>query len=49
LITTLLIGKDKDKQWLESEKDKFDHELDKNGDGLLDRQEIISWVLPSNE
>jgi hypothetical protein len=39
-----------DKTWLELEfeKDK-DNELDKNQDGLLDRREIISWVLPSNE
>ncbi len=44
-----LSGKDKDKEWLKSEKDRFDNEYDKNRDGLLDRHEILSWVVPSNE
>jgi len=34
---------------LEGEKDKFEEDLDKNKDGLLDRQEILSWIVPSNE
>lgn len=50
MITNCSIpGHDKDKKWLDDEKDRFDNELDWNKDGLLDRQEIISWVLPSNE
>ena len=42
-------GKDKDTAWLEAEKETFDHDLDKDSDGLLNRQEILSWVVPSNE
>ncbi len=32
-----------------SEKDRFDSELDKDGNGRLDRAEILSWMVPSNE
>jgi hypothetical protein len=42
-------AKDKDAAWLESERLKFDDDLDKDKDGLLNRQEILSWVIPSNE
>ena len=42
-------GQDHDKQWLTSEKVKFDTELDKNGDGKLEGNEILSWIVPSNE
>lgn len=37
------------KEWLLAEKEKFDHEYDKDGDGLLNASEILSWVVPSNE
>ncbi|EZA61006.1 Reticulocalbin-2 [Ooceraea biroi] len=39
----------KDKKWLLSEKDKFDFDHDKNADGRLDSEEILSWLVPSNE
>lgn len=42
-------AKSKDKEWLVAEKDKFDYEHDKNGDGRLDSDEILSWLVPSNE
>ncbi|XP_077274792.1 reticulocalbin-2 isoform X1 [Temnothorax americanus] len=42
-------AKSKDKEWLLSEKDKFDFEHDKNRDGRLDADEILSWLVPSNE
>ncbi|XP_019871324.2 reticulocalbin-2 isoform X2 [Aethina tumida] len=38
-----------DKEWLLIEKDKFDKELDKDGDGRLGGNEILSWVVPSND
>lgn len=38
-----------DKDWLMVEKDKFDHEFDKDRDGKLNGNEILSWVVPSNE
>lgn len=38
-----------DKEWLITEKDHFDNEYDKDGDGYLNGNEILSWILPSNE
>lgn len=42
-------AKDHDTDWLHIEKEKFDHEMDKNHDGVLKGNEILSWVVPSNE
>ncbi|XP_053978823.1 reticulocalbin-2 isoform X2 [Hylaeus anthracinus] len=42
-------AKTENKEWLLIEKDKFDYEHDKNGDGRLDSDEILSWLVPSNE
>ncbi|XP_043256067.1 reticulocalbin-2 isoform X1 [Colletes gigas] len=42
-------AKAEDKEWLLIEKDKFDYEHDKNRDGRLDLDEILSWLVPSNE
>lgn len=42
-------AKNHDKQWLLSEKDKFDFDFDKNHDGFLDHNETLSWIVPSNE
>ena len=28
---------------------RFDTELDKDGDNLLSREEILAWIIPSNE
>lgn len=38
-----------DKEWLVAEKEKFDVEHDLDGDGTLNGNEILSWVVPSNE
>jgi len=42
-------GQGKDKEWLISEKERFDSELDKNGDASLNTEEILAWIIPSNE
>jgi len=42
-------GQGKDKEWLLEEKDRFDSELDKNGDNSLNKEEILAWIIPSNE
>lgn len=42
-------GANHDKEWLIAEKDKFDTDLDLDGDGLLNGNEILAWVVPSNE
>uniref|UniRef100_A0A1L8DJD2 Reticulocalbin-3 n=2 Tax=Nyssomyia neivai TaxID=330878 RepID=A0A1L8DJD2_9DIPT len=38
-----------DKEWLITEKEKFDNEFDKDGNGFLTGNEILAWVVPSNE
>lgn len=42
-------GREHDKPWLLAEKERFDHEYDKDHDGVLNGNEILSWVVPSNE
>lgn len=42
-------AKEHDKEWLIAEKERFDNELDVDKDGLLSGNEILSWVVPSNE
>lgn len=41
-------GKDRDKEWLITEKDHFDNDFDKNKDGRMDRAEVILWLQPNN-
>lgn len=42
-------GKNHDKEWLVTEKDKFDKDFDKDHDGYLNHNEILSWIVPSND
>lgn len=42
-------GAELNKEALLDEKIKFDEVLDKNHDGRLEGNEILSWVVPSNE
>lgn len=42
-------GRDKDKEWLIAEKQRFDSDYDTDGDGSLNRNEILAWIVPSNE
>lgn len=42
-------GSELNKEALLAEKVKFDDVLDKNRDGKLEGNEILSWVVPSNE
>jgi len=42
-------GRDQDKDWLVSEKERFDTDLDGNKDGSLDDAEILAWIVPDNE
>ena len=37
-----------DKEWLLAEKEKFDA-LDKNRSGFLESEEILKWIVPSDE
>ncbi|XP_075991858.1 reticulocalbin-2-like isoform X2 [Anticarsia gemmatalis] len=42
-------GVQQDKEWLISERDKFDNDLDVNRDGVIDLAEIHTWIIPNNE
>ena len=42
-------AKDHDKEWLLVEKEKFDDSFDRDGDGILNKNEILGWIIPSNE
>lgn len=42
-------ARDRDKEWLIAEKERFDSQYDKDNDGHLNGNEILSWVVPSNE
>lgn len=41
-------AKNHDKEWLISEKERFDNDFDKDHDGFLNHNEILSWIVPSN-
>ncbi|XP_050427445.1 reticulocalbin-2-like [Adelges cooleyi] len=41
-------GSDTDKEWVQAEKIKFHRDYDSNSDGVLEGEEIISWLLPNN-
>lgn len=42
-------ARDHDKEWLIAEKERFDSQYDKDQDGTLNGNEILSWIVPSNE
>lgn len=42
-------AKDQDKEWLLVEKEKFDESFDRDGDGILNNNEILGWIVPSND
>lgn len=42
-------AKNHDKEWLLSEKERFDNDFDKDNDGFLNHNEILSWIVPSND
>ncbi|XP_036698693.1 reticulocalbin-2 isoform X2 [Balaenoptera musculus] len=38
-----------DPEWILVEKDRFLNDYDKDADGRLDPQELLSWVVPNNQ
>lgn len=42
-------GKDQDKEWLISEKERFDTDMDENKDGSLDENEVYAWLVTDIE
>ncbi len=36
-------------EWIQAVAFRFDVELDKNGDNSLNREEILGWIVPSNQ
>ncbi|ALC38247.1 CG31650 [Drosophila busckii] len=41
-------AKNHDKDWLITEKERFDKDYDQNSDGALTGEEVLSWIVPSN-
>lgn len=41
-------GEEFDPAWIADEEEDFREELDKNGDGKLDREEVEAWVMPND-
>uniref|UniRef100_A0A1A9WK75 Reticulocalbin-3 n=1 Tax=Glossina brevipalpis TaxID=37001 RepID=A0A1A9WK75_9MUSC len=39
----------RDKEWLITEKERYDKDYDLNNDGVLIGNEVLSWVVPNNE
>ncbi|XP_026490537.1 reticulocalbin-2 [Vanessa tameamea] len=42
-------GAQRDQEWLIAERDKFEHELDRDRDGLLAPDELRRWLVPDND
>ncbi|XP_043933398.1 reticulocalbin-2 [Protopterus annectens] len=42
-------GAKEDPEWIIVEIDRFENDYDANGDGKLDRKELLSWVIPNNK
>lgn len=42
-------GVEHDKNWLEVEHTRFSNDLDKDKDGKLSGNEILSWIIPSSD
>lgn len=42
-------ARDHDREWLIAEKERFDTQFDRDQDGTLNGNEILAWVVPSNE
>lgn len=38
-----------DPEWILVEKDRFLNDYDRDADGRLDPQELLSWVVPNNQ
>lgn len=38
-----------DPEWILVEKDRFVNDYDKDNDGKLNPQELLSWIVPNNQ
>lgn len=47
-INCLFSDRLKDEAWVTSEKEVFVSNYDKNKDGLLNQEEILSWIVPNS-
>ena len=36
------------KEWIQEEREEFTLHLDRDGDSLLDRDEVRRWIIPDN-
>ena len=35
-------------EWVQAEREQYKAHRDKNGDGVLDREEVANWILPAD-
>ena len=45
----ILTAASEDPEWILVEKDRFMNDYDRDADGRLDPQELLSWVVPNNQ
>lgn len=49
LYTCVLLAAREDPEWILVEKDRFVNDYDKDHDGKLNPQELLSWIVPNNQ
>lgn len=45
----MYLAASEDPEWILVEKDRFVNDYDRDADGRLDPQEVLSWVVPNNQ
>lgn len=49
LYKCVLLAAREDPEWILVEKDRFVNDYDKDNDGKLNPQELLSWIVPNNQ
>lgn len=49
LDNCVLLAAREDPEWILVEKDRFVNDYDKDHDGKLNPQELLSWIVPNNQ
>lgn len=49
LYNCVLLAAREDPEWILVEKDRFVNDYDKDHDGKLSPQELLSWIVPNNQ
>lgn len=49
VVICVLLAAREDPEWILVEKDRFVNDYDKDHDGKLNPQELLSWIVPNNQ